>query len=435
MPAVSENIILLWPGTNASIPTNWTRETAFDDKFLKAWGNAVAPNNTGGNESHSHVGSEHSHAQTDSHGHVVSTNATNAPNGQDIGGSNTDAFSQNSHSHANATVTTRSGGTAADTVAYPSTENNNRPPYYDCIFIKASSGAIINADTIGMWNTASVPVNWRECTDGSNGAPALGNKYLRGATTDGNGGGTGGSLTHQHDLTHSHSTSHSHTGTTGGSTSTRNTQNGTPNQVSGIGQHTHPITLNAATVSTDTYTGSVTSDTVEPAYKKLLAIQAEQTGGIPRGLIGLYLGSTASIPDGWLLCNGQVWDDGITYTPDMRDKFLKIANSTAEIGNTGGSNTHDHPASNSHTHTQTGTHSHTGSTSSVPTLHSSQDSASQSNWYIQNHTHTISSVGNNTTSLTWASATINAESVDNQPPYLTAAFVQYIKREIMSGML
>lgn len=433
MAAVAENVILLYPGTDASIPSNWSRETAFDDKFLKAWSDSVAPNTSGGAESHSHAGSVHSHNETDSHGHSVSFNYANPGNAQDIQGSNTDPFSQSNHSHNAVTVTTRSGGTASDTIAYPATTNNNRPPYYDFIFIKASSGAIINQDTIGMWNTTSVPVNWRECTDGSNDAPALGNTYPRGATASGDGGGTGGSFTHTHDLSHSHTTSHSHSGTTGGSNSTHNIQNGTPQQVSGVANHSHPITLSSATVVTDTYSGSVTSGTVEPAYKKLLAIQATQTGGIPRGLIGLYLGSTGTIPDGWLLCDGQVWDDGINYTPDMRDKFLKFANSTAEIGDTGGSNTHAHAASNSHTHSQSGAHTHTGSTGTA-NLHSSQDSAGQQYWYIHNHTHSVSSVGNNNATLTWDAATMSAESVDNQPPYLTAAFIQYTKREIMAGM-
>ena len=62
------------------------------------------------------------------------------------------------------------------------------------------------------------------------------------------------------------------------------------------------------------------------------------------GMIMLWSGSSASIPSGWLLCNGS------SSTPDLRDRFVVGAGSTYAVGATGGSATASLP---SHTHTAT----------------------------------------------------------------------------------
>jgi hypothetical protein len=36
MPAVASGIIILWSGTNASIPSGWTRETSLDGRYPAA---------------------------------------------------------------------------------------------------------------------------------------------------------------------------------------------------------------------------------------------------------------------------------------------------------------------------------------------------------------------------------------------------------------
>lgn len=421
---IPANVILLWPSTVASIPANWTRETALDAKFPKAWSDSVAPNNTGGASAHSHTGISHSHNQTDTHGHLVAY-ATSGQCDSYGGSTNNDPIAQCNHGHASSTITTMSGGAATSTIAYPTSTNNNRPTYYDFIFIKANTGgASIGTNTIGLWNSATVPANWLACTDGLNGAPALGNKYIRGAGTGADGGTTGGANTHTHVLDHSHSTSHSHTGTSGNDDNhpNRNNEGGSGGNKSNA--HTHSVTLNSASVTTDTYTATYTSDTVEPAYKKVLAIQRGASGSTgPKGLIGLWLGSTASPPKGWKICNGQTWEDGVTTTPDLRDKYIKFANATGEIGNTGGANTHSHSASNSHTHSQSGTHTHTGSTGSAGGSTKSGPGGTSPGA----HTHSLSSVGNNNATLTWDAATMSAQTSSNEPEYLTAAYIQLTK--------
>lgn len=55
---------------------------------------------------------------------------------------------------------------------------------------------------------------------------------------------------------------------------------------------------------------------------------------LPSGLIAIWKGSTSTIPDGWVLCNGQ------NGTPDLRDKFVLGAGNSYGVGNTGGEETH-----------------------------------------------------------------------------------------------
>jgi hypothetical protein len=62
------------------------------------------------------------------------------------------------------------------------------------------------------------------------------------------------------------------------------------------------------------------------------------------GMIMLWSGSSASIPSGWLLC------DGSSSTPDLRNRFVVGATSTYAVGATGG--TADAVVV-SHTHTAT----------------------------------------------------------------------------------
>jgi len=71
------------------------------------------------------------------------------------------------------------------------------------------------------------------------------------------------------------------------------------------------------------------------------------------GMIMLWSGSSASIPSGWVIC------DGTNSTPDLRNKFVVGAGSTYAVGATGGSAdaivvSHTHTATDSgHTHTST----------------------------------------------------------------------------------
>jgi hypothetical protein len=82
---------------------------------------------------------------------------------------------------------------------------------------------------------------------------------------------------------------------------------------------------------------------------------------IPAGLITMWSGSVASIPAGWVLC------DGTSSTPDLRDRFVVGAGSTYIPGNTGGAATATLSVTNlpSHQHGISGS----GTTSAVSNDH------------------------------------------------------------------
>jgi hypothetical protein len=83
-------------------------------------------------------------------------------------------------------------------------------------------------------------------------------------------------------------------------------------------------------------TASVTTDNTQ------IATTAFVRDIIPAGIISMWSGSIATIPTGWVLC------DGTNSTPDLRDRFVVGAGSTYAVANTGGNANATLP---SHTHT------------------------------------------------------------------------------------
>ena len=92
-------------------------------------------------------------------------------------------------------------------------------------------------------------------------------------------------------------------------------------------------------------TGATTAATARTNLDVAQAVYA-----VPAGGIIMWYGSTASIPTGWFLCNGQL--AGSFTTPDLRDRFVVGAGSTYAVNASGGS---ANAILVSHTHTFTGT--------------------------------------------------------------------------------
>lgn len=84
--------------------------------------------------------------------------------------------------------------------------------------------------------------------------------------------------------------------------------------------------------------------------------------GVPSGVILMWSGSIATIPEGWSLC------DGTGGTPDLQDRFVPGAGDFFSVGETGGSGSVTLKESNlpAHSHSASadygGAHSHTGTT-------------------------------------------------------------------------
>jgi len=417
--AISNGVIFIWTGTNAGIPAGWERVTALDVRFPKAVANtSTEPNVTGGSDTHTHTGSSHTHTMA-SHTHTVSY-GTSAGINRDNGTNDRDGIA-NGHSHPSQT----SGGptnvsVSSESVTYTSVSNN--PPHYEVIYITPTTSAgglpnlalALSEDTSFVNNTGKY--NGYYICDGNNSTPNLANKYLKGAGTGNNAGGTGGSTTNNHSLSHTHSISHAHAQlTTPLSTGPFNeSTSGSSDMASKF--HTHTTTINTTNSSTSDTPSTTTTETVEPAYKKLLAIQ-NRSGTVytPLGIIGMWLGTLANIPTNFEIIS------------TMDDKHLKIASNVGEIGNTGGSNTHTH-ASSTHTHSAV-SHSHTGSTS---TFGSDTRHDGNAQGGVRDHTHAVTV---STENLTLNAGSTTADSSSNEPEYRTVAFIKYLGEKGASILL
>jgi len=138
--------------------------------------------------------------------------------------------------------------------------------------------------------------------------------------------------------------------------------------------------------------------------------------GIPSGAIVMWSGSIASIPSGWLLCNGT------SGTPDLRDRFVVGAGSTYAVAATGG--TADAVVV-SHTHTATVTdpgHTHTTSpaTSYVGTAPGGHAGGGAAN----PDGYTVLSLASATTGISVANSTTGVSGTgQNLPPYYALAYI------------
>jgi len=137
---------------------------------------------------------------------------------------------------------------------------------------------------------------------------------------------------------------------------------------------------------------------------------------IPSGTIVIWSGSISSIPDGWVLC------DGNNGTPDLTGRFVVHADAdsggTYNVGDTGGENSHALSIAEmpSHNHGSAGTHSHTVN---VPKPHGgATEYGLQSIRDGAYSTFTTSSAGAHT------HASVGSGSAhENRPPYYALAYI------------
>jgi microcystin-dependent protein len=159
-------------------------------------------------------------------------------------------------------------------------------------------------------------------------------------------------------------------------------------------------------------TASVTTDNTQ------IATTAFVRDIIPSGIISLWSGSVASIPSGWLLC------DGSNSTPDLRDRFVVGAGSTYAVAATGGS---ANATLVSHTHTATSTssvtdpgHLHSAQAGNFGSSGSSFLGGGPNQYSYNTNTNTTGiSVSTSTSLSTEGSSATNA----NLPPYYALAYI------------
>jgi len=173
-------------------------------------------------------------------------------------------------------------------------------------------------------------------------------------------------------------------------------------------------TGNMVLSASPTFTGTPIAPTASPGTNTTqIATTAFATAAsiaaFPSGGIIMWSGSIASIPSGWLLCNGS------SGTPDLRDRFVVGAGSTYAVAATGGS---ANATLVSHTHTANVAdpgHFHTYIASTLGGtggLTATNDSAP-----IQNTS--TATTGITVTNSTEGSSATNA----NLPPYYALAYI------------
>ncbi len=137
---------------------------------------------------------------------------------------------------------------------------------------------------------------------------------------------------------------------------------------------------------------------------------------VPSGTIVLWSGSVASIPTGWVLCNGS------NSTPDLRNRFVVGAGSTYAVGDTGGS---ADSIVVSHTHTATVTdpgHTHTLSPSNRQVYNSgASGTAGLTNG---GETFTQLTMSSATTGITVENSSTGSSGTNaNLPPYYALCYI------------
>ena len=150
---------------------------------------------------------------------------------------------------------------------------------------------------------------------------------------------------------------------------------------------------------------------------------AAAAAAFPVGGISMWSGSVASIPSGWVLCNGS------NGTPDLRNRFVVGAGSTYAVDATGGSAdaivvSHTHTATSTSTVTDPG-HKH-GITMRVEGVAGGGRTLNYDGTNLAG-TNTIA-MQNATTDITVATSTTNASTGSsgtnaNLPPYYALAYI------------
>ena len=365
MGMLTTNFRVLWPYTVATIPLGWTRDTAFDDRYLQGQVAGSDPATNGGAVTHTHT-SSHLHAGN-AHTHTIGTTqpsggSTVAANTQDPPSANATVSGLDSHTHSNvnsASATVNAGSKSLITTAVAM-----QPPFVRHIIIQPTASADIPSAAVVFFDSSAIPTGYNLC-DGTSGTTDLNDCYILGAVAAGDGGGTGGTSTHGHAFTpHTHiAPFHSHTGASASASSVSSdpvlTTPTSPGEVAPYVHHSVALDIEAPAFSTESVVvNNVFSD---PAYVQLFAIQNIETSeSTPDGVIVPYVGTVASVASldyGWILC------DGTLGTFDLRANQIKCTTASGSIGATGGSNTHLHTTV-SHYHT-VDAHSHEPSITNI----------------------------------------------------------------------
>lgn len=268
-------IMLLWDGTQASIPSGWscvscTAGDTYYQKFLRAVSGSSALASGG----------------ADTNGHHLTF--VSAANGASVSAAATGTnFNTAVHGHSWA-FPAGSNTTAADI----------KPPYRSLLVIKGPSTGVWPAGVIAPYRAAatSPPSGW------TNYSATMGDTYLRGDGAV----STGGAATHTH-------TTNALTSSTSGNVVSISTSTLGGSTTAATSAHTHSVPA----------TAFGTGDANDPSYVTTAFIKASSAQSAPSNVLGLFAHTTT--PGGWsVISNGASYDG----------KLIKAATSPDATGGT-----------------------------------------------------------------------------------------------------
>lgn len=420
MPGVdSLSVRVFWPSTHASVPSGWTRDTNFDEKFLQGDDSGFAGAANGGG-SHDHTADNHTHIGNQ-HRHTFGS-AGSSPSTTPVKEGSAFPFMATvdlglSHLH----IITNG---AYATIAYQNEvitidAEDAMPPYQKLIVIKPDSV------------TEDIPDDAVCYTDEESGSlptgfalyAAIDDDYVRGPADGDDAAVTGfGAADHDHDSpadVHDHTIdAHVHVAANSGASSPHiRRASGSPNVVILTSAH-HTVGMATEALADLTNTAVVIAATTnDPAYTKLHGIQNTLGDATtPVGVVVAFVGAYADVPSNWRLC------DGTGETVDCTNTQIKSTAADGEIGDQDGStNTHTHTTT-AHGHTH-GAHNHTvGAVSMTGNLLRQTGSPSGPGIVPGTHTH-IWTTNNATPTLQNATVTLDGTE-DKRSAYRTVIWVK-----------
>jgi hypothetical protein len=270
--------VILWG--SATLPTGWTVHTGLKNVYAKSVGSGENPGGTGGSSNaHTHTNTPHNHIQ-DAHSH--STSHGN-PSSTGHNGSLYESLTVSAWSHSHS-VSSDSITATNQSSSVTISNADGQPPYYKLSYIK-NTGAAANRpkNSIVNWSgtIANIPSGYVLC-DGTNGTPDLRNYFVKGASTSGELGNTGGSLQHDHTASSHNHTQNPHTHTVSAlGNATAGVKQGSGSQYESLYPATHGHTgctvTNTATNQATTITvNNCVSGAAEPPYYKIAYIMQTQ---------------------------------------------------------------------------------------------------------------------------------------------------------------
>lgn len=353
-----------WPGTAATIPSGWERNTLVDGLFVLGADTGADGGGTGGSATHTHPNASN-------HQHAITFSGTSYGLSSVLFGLL--KISTYAHTHA--------GFNSANAAVVFGTASN-LPPYNEVIFIKPTTATLISSGMIVLFDDSVLPAGYDEA-DGNGGRRDLRGKFLKGAATGADPGVSGGTSN-----AHSHNSDHTHANVT--SSTSSGTSKGGESSEAFCNAHTHQTSIQSTSAN-------VQNADAEPPAKKLMAIQYSGAGSLDIGIIGFHFSTVASIPVNWERVTTQ------------ERYFVKIASGSGEIGNTSGADQHNHTC-NSHAGTAT-----VGSNNNPQMA----DAPGAGNSARDGHTHPAT-VGNATVTVA------NNTAKSNYPQYIEAILVKYV---------